>query len=217
MPPELVGQVAGLLEQHASAAIATLATRISSVAQLLDPGIVKVVTDPQGRALYFSRAPIPWNRDTAPASIVSQRSFAGARRHVGLYAYRVSALQRMSMLQPGQLEQIERLEQLRALENGLEVRVGDAVAYPGPSVDSQEDLARVAVLMNRAEARHTVNFLGFDFSQLNVGDVTHAMQLALGPVFLLNGIGVLLAMMTARLARIVDRARAHGSAPAVGR
>jgi 3-deoxy-manno-octulosonate cytidylyltransferase (CMP-KDO synthetase) len=152
MPPELVGQVAGLLEQHASAAIATLATRIASVAQLLDPGIVKVVTDPQGRALYFSRAPIPWNRDTAPASIVSQRSFAGARRHIGLYAYRVSALRRMSMLQPGQLEQIERLEQLRALENGLEVRVGDAVAYPGPSVDSQEDLARVAVLMNRTEA-----------------------------------------------------------------
>jgi 3-deoxy-manno-octulosonate cytidylyltransferase (CMP-KDO synthetase) len=125
------------------------------VAQLLDPGIVKVVTDPQGRALYFSRAPIPWNRDTAPASIVSQRSFAGARRHIGLYAYRVSALLRMSMLQPGQLEQIERLEQLRALENGLEVRVGDAVVYPGPSVDSQEDLARVAVLMNRAEAGTT--------------------------------------------------------------
>jgi 3-deoxy-manno-octulosonate cytidylyltransferase (CMP-KDO synthetase) len=58
----------------------------------------------------------------------------------------------MSMLQQGQLEQIERLEQLRALENGLEVRVGDAVVYPGPSVDTQEDLARVAVLMNRAEA-----------------------------------------------------------------
>lgn len=152
MPPQLVEQVAGLLERHATAAIATLATRVTSVAQLLDPGIVKVVTDRDGRAMYFSRAPIPWNRDTAPASIVSQRSFAGARRHIGLYAYRVAALRRMSMLQPGPLEQIERLEQLRALENGLEVRVGDAVAYPGPSVDSQEDLARVAVLMNRAEA-----------------------------------------------------------------
>ena len=79
--------------------------------------------------------------------------FAGSRRHIGLYSYRVSALRRMSMLQPGQLEQIERLEQLRALENGLEVRVADAIAYPGPSVDSQEDLARVAVLMNRAEAQ----------------------------------------------------------------
>ncbi len=101
--------------------------------------------------MYFSRAPIPWGRDTAPAALASQRGFAGARRHIGLYAYRVSALRQMSMLQPGQLEQIERLEQLRALENGLEVRVGDAVVYPGPSVDTQEDLARVAVLMNRAE------------------------------------------------------------------
>ena len=152
MPGELVAQVAALLEHHAQAALATLATRITSVAQLLDPGIVKVVTDQEGRALYFSRAPIPWNRDTAPASLVSQRSFAGARRHIGLYAYRVAALRRLSMLPPGQLEQIERLEQLRALENGLEIRVGDAAQYPGPSVDTEEDLARVRVMMNRVEA-----------------------------------------------------------------
>jgi 3-deoxy-manno-octulosonate cytidylyltransferase (CMP-KDO synthetase) len=150
MPPQLIGQVAALLEQHAGADIATLASRITSVQQLLDPGIVKVVTDAQGRALYFSRAPIPWDRDAAPASLVSQRSFTGARRHVGLYAYRVAALRRMSMLQPGRLELIERLEQLRALENGLEVRVGDASAQPGPHVDTPEDLARVRVLMNRA-------------------------------------------------------------------
>jgi len=153
MPPALVGQVAGLLEQHPAAALATLATRIASVAQLLDPGVVKVVTDTGGRALYFSRAPIPWSRDTAPASLVSQRGFPGARRHIGLYAYRVAALQRISMLQPGQLEQIERLEQLRALENGLEIRVGDALQIPGPAVDTEEDLTRVAVLMNREETR----------------------------------------------------------------
>jgi 3-deoxy-manno-octulosonate cytidylyltransferase (CMP-KDO synthetase) len=59
----------------------------------------------------------------------------------------------MSMLPPGQLEQIERLEQLRALENGLEIRVGDAVKIPGPAVDTEEDLARVAVLMNRVEVQ----------------------------------------------------------------
>jgi 3-deoxy-manno-octulosonate cytidylyltransferase (CMP-KDO synthetase) len=150
IPPELVRQVAGLLEAHDSAAIATLATRITSVKEFLDPGVVKVVTDQQGRALYFSRAPIPWDRDSAPASIVSQRSYAGARRHVGLYAYRVAALRRMSMLQPGRLEMLERLEQLRALENGLEVRVADAVALPGPHVDTPEDLARVRMLMDRA-------------------------------------------------------------------
>jgi 3-deoxy-manno-octulosonate cytidylyltransferase (CMP-KDO synthetase) len=151
MPPELIGQVAALLEQHVDAHIATLATRITSVKELLDPGIVKVVSDQTGRALYFSRAPIPWDRDAAPASLVSQRSYTGARRHVGLYAYRVSALRRMSMLQPGRLELIERLEQLRALENGMDVRVGDAVAQPGSHVDTPEDLARVRVLMGRAE------------------------------------------------------------------
>jgi 3-deoxy-manno-octulosonate cytidylyltransferase (CMP-KDO synthetase) len=72
---------------------------------------------------------------------------------VGLYAYRVAALRRLSMLQPGQLEQIEKLEQLRALENGLEVRVGDAVALPGPHVDTAEDLALVTHMMNRTEAQ----------------------------------------------------------------
>lgn len=153
VPPTLVGQVADLLRRHPGAAMATLATRITSVAQLLDPSIVKVVTDQEGRALYFSRAPIPWDRDSAPATLVSQRSFAGARRHVGLYAYRVAALRRLSMLPPGQLEQIEKLEQLRALQNGLEIRVADAATDPGPAVDTPEDLARVATLMNRAEAQ----------------------------------------------------------------
>ncbi len=129
--------------------------------------------------MYFSRAPIPWGRDTAPATLVSQRGFAGSRRHIGLYAYRVSALRRMSMLQPGQLEQIERLEQLRALENGLEVRVGDAVAYPGPSVDSHEDLARVGRADEPGGGATHMNVPGLDFSQLNVPDVTHSMQLAL--------------------------------------
>lgn len=147
MPPELVQQVATLLNAHPEAAIATLATRVGSVQTLLDPNAVKVVTDRTGRALYFSRAPIPWGRDTAPAGIVSQRGYHGARRHLGLYAYRVSALRRLSMLQPTPLEQLEKLEQLRALEHGLEIRVADAVAQPGPDVNTPEDLARVALLM----------------------------------------------------------------------
>jgi 3-deoxy-manno-octulosonate cytidylyltransferase (CMP-KDO synthetase) len=149
MPPELVRQVARLLEAHPSAAIATLATRIGSVAALMDPNAVKVVSDAAGRALYFSRAPIPWGRDTAPAGIVSQRSANGARRHIGLYAYRVAALRRLSMLPPGVLEQLEKLEQLRALENGLEIRVADALVQPGPDVNSPEDLARVTLLLGQ--------------------------------------------------------------------
>jgi|SRR5690606_3609457 len=150
MPPELVRQVAGLLEQHHEAGIATLAVRISGVQGLMDPNTVKVVTDTQGRALYFSRAPIPFARDSAPAGIVSQRGHQGARRHIGLYAYRVSALRRLSMLPPTQLEMIEKLEQLRALEHGMQIRVADAVAQPGPDVNTAEDLARVALLLGQA-------------------------------------------------------------------
>ena len=152
VPPALVVQVAELMRGHPGAAVATLATRVTSVAQLLDPAIVKVVTDKSGRALYFSRAPIPWGRDSAPATLVSQRSFAGARRHVGLYAYRVAALRRLSMLPPSQLEQIEKLEQLRVLENGLEIRVADATADPGPAVDTPEDLVRADLLLGKLEA-----------------------------------------------------------------
>lgn len=150
MPPELIRQVAQLLLDHQSAAIATLATRITSIGDFMNTNVVKVVTDSGGRALYFSRAPIPWGRDTAASSLSSQRSFSGARRHIGLYAYRVAALRQLSMLKNGMLEQLEKLEQLRALENGMEIRVADASAQPGPQVDTAEDLACVALLMNQA-------------------------------------------------------------------
>jgi 3-deoxy-manno-octulosonate cytidylyltransferase (CMP-KDO synthetase) len=147
MPPALVRQVATLLEQQVTAHIATLATRITGLAAFMDPNVVKVVTDATGRALYFSRAPVPWGRDTAPAGMASQRAFAAARRHIGLYAYRVAALRRLSLLPPSPLEQVEKLEQLRALENGMEIRVADATETPGPDVNTAEDLARVALLL----------------------------------------------------------------------
>jgi 3-deoxy-manno-octulosonate cytidylyltransferase (CMP-KDO synthetase) len=147
MPASLVRQVASLLEQQPTAHIATLASRITGVAAFMDPNVVKVVTDSTGRALYFSRAPIPWGRDTAPAGMASQRGFAAARRHIGLYAYRVAALRRLSLLPPSPLELVEKLEQLRALENGMEIRVADAAESPGPDVNTAEDLARVALLL----------------------------------------------------------------------
>jgi 3-deoxy-manno-octulosonate cytidylyltransferase (CMP-KDO synthetase) len=147
MPPGLVRQVAQILEANGEAAIATLATRIGSVQALLDPNVVKLVTDRAGRALYFSRAPIPWGRDTAPAGIVSQRGYQGARRHLGLYAYRVSALRRLSLLPPTPLELLEKLEQLRALEHGMQILVADAQGQPGPDVNTPEDLARVELLL----------------------------------------------------------------------
>jgi 3-deoxy-manno-octulosonate cytidylyltransferase (CMP-KDO synthetase) len=147
IPPAIIRQVAMLLESDPEAAIATLATPVESLEEFLDPNAVKVVSDSKGRALYFSRAPIPWNREGAPEGLSSQRVFSGARRHVGIYAYRVGALRRLASLPPTTLEKTEKLEQLRALQNGLLIRVADAAERPGPDVNTAEDLKRVAALM----------------------------------------------------------------------
>lgn len=140
MPPELVDQVAGLLAAHEGADLATLAAPVSGLEEYLDPNVVKVVTDAAGRALYFSRAPIPWCRDGAAAD--SPRRHEAARRHVGLYAYRVEALLRLAALPVAPLEDAEKLEQLRALHHGMEIRVADAACRPGPDVNTAQDLAR---------------------------------------------------------------------------
>ena len=147
MPPALVRQVAALLARHATADIATLAGPLAGLEAFLDPNVVKVVTAQSGRALYFSRAPIPWNRDAAPQGLASQRAWDGARRHIGLYAYRVAALRRLAGLAPTRLERLEKLEQLRALEHGMDIRVEDASQLPGPDVNTAADLERVAALL----------------------------------------------------------------------
>src|SRR5882757_2799815 len=149
IPPALIDQVASLLKANPSAQIATLATPVTSISEFMDPNAVKVVTDGEGRALYFSRAPIPWDRDGAASGAASQRSFSGARRHVGIYGYRVGALLRLAALEPSPLEQREKLEQLRALENGIEIRVADSVEQPGPDVNTAADLERVTALLRR--------------------------------------------------------------------
>jgi 3-deoxy-manno-octulosonate cytidylyltransferase (CMP-KDO synthetase) len=147
MPAALIDQVAALLAAHPGTDIATLAVPLTSTAALLDPNVVKVVSDLRQRALYFSRAPIPWSRDDAPAGITSQTSHAGARRHLGIYAYRVSALRRIAASPPSALELTERLEQLRALEHGMDIRVADALVAPGPDVNTAADLAAVEALL----------------------------------------------------------------------
>jgi 3-deoxy-manno-octulosonate cytidylyltransferase (CMP-KDO synthetase) len=147
LPPELIRQAAGLLVQFPAADIATLAAPINSLAEFLDTNAVKVVTDLQQRALYFSRAPIPWQRDGAPTGLASQSHWLGARRHVGLYAYRVGALHRLAALAPTALEQAEKLEQLRALESGFDIRVAHACVAPGPDVNTSADLQRVSALL----------------------------------------------------------------------
>lgn len=149
IPPALIDQVGAVLESNPAAQIATLAAAIGSLAEFMDPNAVKVVTDGEGRALYFSRAPIPWDRDGATAGVVSQKSYSGARRHVGIYGYRVGGLLRLASLEPTPLEQHEKLEQLRALENGFEIRVADSVEPPGPDVNTAADLERVGALLRR--------------------------------------------------------------------
>jgi 3-deoxy-manno-octulosonate cytidylyltransferase (CMP-KDO synthetase) len=136
IPPAIINQVAELLAANPRADIATLAAKIDNVADLAEPNIVKVACDATGRALYFSRAPIPFNRD-APATLTP-----ASLRHVGIYAYRVAALRRLAGLPASRLEQIEKLEQLRALENGMEIRVALAVERPLADVNTAADLER---------------------------------------------------------------------------
>ena len=143
IPAAAIAQVAALLAHNPASDIGTLATVVESLEELLDPNVVKVVTDIHGMALYFSRAPIPWNCDSAPLGLSSQSNFAGARRHRGIYAYRVASLLRFAQLPHGVLEQREKLEQLRALEHGLRIHVEEALERPGPDVNTLADLERV--------------------------------------------------------------------------
>lgn len=147
LPQLLIRQVAELVVTRPLAGVATLATPIRSLEEFLDPNVVKVVRAPDDRALYFSRAPVPWIREGAPAGLASQQRFQGALRHLGLYAYRVEALMRMAALTPSPLEMAEKLEQLRALENGIGIAVGVTQLTPGPGVDTAEDLERIARLI----------------------------------------------------------------------
>ena len=129
----MIAQVAGLLHEDRQAQVATLVTPIVRRAERDDPNVVKVVTDRHSRALYFSRAPIPWPRDptaTAPDAL----------RHIGIYGYRVRALRQLARTRPCGLEQQERLEQLRALWLGLPLRVAEACEAPPGGVDTESDL-----------------------------------------------------------------------------
>jgi len=133
--------VASLLEEPA-AEISTVATPIKTPADIMDPNVVKVVLDFHGSALYFSRAPVPWARDTA--SKIHVRHL----KHLGLYVFQRDALLEYPTLPQGEHERIEQLEQLRWLENGWKIRVAE-VERDTVSVDVQEDVARVEKLLQR--------------------------------------------------------------------
>lgn len=147
VPPEVVRQVAELLILRPEADVGTLGTPIHELREYLDPNVVKLVARADGSALYFSRAPIPWHREGAPAGMASQQLFDGAMRHLGLYSYRVAALRRLAASPPCRLEEIERLEQLRALWLGMRIQADAAVTVPPPGIDTAADLERVNRLL----------------------------------------------------------------------
>jgi 3-deoxy-manno-octulosonate cytidylyltransferase (CMP-KDO synthetase) len=143
MPAQLIEQVAALLASQPSAQLATLSTPIESLEEFLNPNVVKVVSADDATALYFSRAPIPWYRDSAPGGLTTQTQFKGAQRHLGIYAYRVAALLRLTQLPPGELEQAESLEQLRAQQAGMRIVVAQAITHPGMGIDTPQDIERI--------------------------------------------------------------------------
>ena len=143
LPPQLVQQVAVLLAGASDAEMATLTTPIITVQEWLDPHMVNVVSDQQGRALYFSRAPIPWPRDQGEEGGTPAAPPPRAQRHVGVYAYRATALRRLTATAPCELELTESLEQLRALWLGFTILVAEACQEPPRGVDTPEDLEQL--------------------------------------------------------------------------
>ncbi len=144
MPPDLINQVAYTLNSHPQAVMATASHAIRDRRALMDPNLVKVVTDCHGFALYFSRAPIPWARD----AMAHGGDFeVNAHGHIGIYAYRAEFVCRYSARPPCPLERIEALEQLRVLWNGERIAVCQAKEAPMGGVDTPADLERVRAIL----------------------------------------------------------------------
>ena len=141
MPASVVSAVAQALIARPQVDIATAAAPIQSLAEFLDPNCVKALHARDGRALYFSRAPVPWPRDHAVGAAPAR--FESAWRHIGIYGYRVRSLLRFAAWPPSPLEQIEKLEQLRALEHGMQIHLVELTEAPPAGVDTPEDLERV--------------------------------------------------------------------------
>ncbi len=149
--PALIRATAQALFDHPAASMATVSHRIHDPAEAFNPNVVKVVTDKDGYALYFSRAPIPWARDdwtSSPFSLqASLPEGLPMQRHIGLYAYRVGFLKAYPALSRPAIEMHESLEQLRALWHGYRIMVIESDQPMAPGVDTQEDLEKVRALL----------------------------------------------------------------------
>jgi 3-deoxy-manno-octulosonate cytidylyltransferase (CMP-KDO synthetase) len=147
--PPLIDALVDLFRDPA-VQMASAASRIHGVQDLLDPNVVKVVTDQQGDALYFSRAPIPWSRNDPPSGAGPLAEGAFAHKHIGVYVYRRECLLALAEQPRTPLETLESLEQLRAQENGWKIRILEW-DYHGIDVDTEEDLERLRVMLEREE------------------------------------------------------------------
>ncbi|MPW28736.1 3-deoxy-manno-octulosonate cytidylyltransferase [Agarivorans sp. B2Z047] len=143
IPYELIKQVVELLVKDEEAGLATLCCEIRDQTSVFNPNVVKVVKASNGRALYFSRAPIPWNREDFGVDSAFSISSNSYFRHIGLYAYRVRSLKRIASLPMSNLEKHESLEQLRALESGMAIQVGVVDTAPPHGVDTLEDFTAI--------------------------------------------------------------------------
>lgn len=144
IPPAIIRQVADNLAA-ATAPMATLSVPIQDAEEAFNPNAVKVVTDKDGYALYFSRASIPWDRDRFAKS--HEQIGDHYQRHIGIYAYRAGFIQRYVDWAPSVLEQVEALEQLRVLWYGEKIHVAQALEAPPVGVDTQADLEKVRAFL----------------------------------------------------------------------
>jgi 3-deoxy-manno-octulosonate cytidylyltransferase (CMP-KDO synthetase) len=142
LDPHAIDVAVNSLLEEPQASISTVVTPIKTPGDIMDPNVVKTVLDFDGNAIYFSRAPIPWVRDTA--SKIQVRHL----KHLGLYVFQREALLEYPTLPQGELERIEQLEQLRWMENGWKIRVAE-VEHDAVSVDVPEDVARVEKLLQK--------------------------------------------------------------------
>lgn len=143
IPPQVIDQVANALAGHPHAGIATLCERISDIAELTSPNVVKVVRDETGMALYFSRAPVPYPRDAFGENTHAMPASGAWYRHIGIYAYRTGFLHQYVGWAPAPQELLECLEQLRALHHGVGIHVDEACRAVPAGIDTPEDLAAV--------------------------------------------------------------------------
>ena len=147
LPAALIDQVADDLSQHHDADIASLYSQITQEKQIFDPNVVKVVMDKGGYAMYFSRAPIPWDREQYKEGQRGITKLPAVYRHIGMYGYRVSFLNQYKDMKATALEQAECLEQLRALSYGIKIHMSVIDIPPGHGVDTPEDIKRVESLL----------------------------------------------------------------------